>query len=658
MALWDALVKARGWDRLPAVAEQKASPAVNPMPVAFTVQTLATSIGNLPNVAMSLHSTSQNSAVFACLQAIATAVAEPELEVYDVSGGDRIDVDDSPLGALLAAPNPIYTLDTLLAYAAVCLHVDGNAYWRKLRSAGGNVVALWPISPQRVQVWTEQGSTDFISYYRYWLSPGGQEIILPADMVHFRYGLNDADHRLGVSPLRQLLREVSSDEQATRYADRLLANLAINGLTLSFDKDAAPIDQAQADQLKSRIAAAYGGDNVGGTAVLSPGASLTALGFSPEQMDLKTLHRVPEERIAAVLGVPAIVAGLGAGLDRATYANYGEAREQFTEQKLIPLWRMLAAQLTLQLVPDFDSSGATIVDFDTSEVRALSVDQDALALRLKTLVETGILTIDEARAEIGYEPLAAPPPAPIALPAAAASRTMRAVPPAETKAIEDVPADLASQRERQQPRWHAELVVFFDRQGVRVVRRWEQGANTADLLVPESEAQLLADVLEPLQASLLRSTSAMVETNLEVSFVVDDVATRQYLADAGVNIVGITDTTREAVRAALLEGHAAGESIAQLARRLRGLPAFGSVRAEMVSRTELGTSQNTAALASYRASGVVVGVRVLDGDYDQACADMNGRVFALGSEPAALEHPRCVRAFAPLTDAAELTRSA
>ncbi|HYW23660.1 MAG TPA: phage portal protein [Terriglobales bacterium] len=662
-----------GWDRLPIVREQKSSPPIQPAPVAFTARTLATTIGSLPNAALSVRSTSGNSAVFACLQAIATAVAEPELEVYDVSGGDRIEVESSPLGALLASPNPIYTLDTLLAYASVCLHVDGNAYWRKLRSAGGNVVALWPISPSRVQVFTEQGSTDFISYYRYWLSPGGQEQIAPADMVHFRMGLNDVDHRVGVSPLRQLLREVSSDEQATRYADRLLANLAINGLTLSFDKEAPPITQDQADELKARIAGAYGGDNVGGTAVLSPGATLQALGFSPEQMDMKTLHRVPEERISAVLGVPAIVAGLGAGLDHATYSNVAQAREAFTEMKLIPLWRALSAQITLQLVPDFDSSGRTIVDFDTSEVRALSVDQDALAVRLKTLVETGIISVDEARAELGLEPRGgadavptaaqpAPAPAPAPVPAAASARPTLITLSARTlerKAAEDLPGRYADLREAALPDWTDELEAFFASQLRRVQRRLRAGGDHADALVPETEALRLAAMLRPLQLDVLDLTHGLVVAELGVAFGLDDPQTRAFLRACGVNIVGITDTTREQVRAELVAGQQQGEGIPELAARLRALPAFTQSRAETVARTELGTSQNQAALAAYRASGVVVGVRVLDGeDFDAACAAMDGRVFPLGQEPAALQHPNCTRAWAPITDAGELTRSA
>jgi hypothetical protein len=132
--------------------------------------------------------------------------------------------------------------------------------------------------------------------------------------MHFKTGLDDKDHRLGCAPLKRLAREVSSDDQATRYADRLLANLAINGLSMEFDKEMGPIDRATADEMKARIQSAYSGDNVGAVSVLSPGAKLVQHGFSPEQMDLKVLHRVPEERISAVLRCPAIVAGLGARL--------------------------------------------------------------------------------------------------------------------------------------------------------------------------------------------------------------------------------------------------------------------------------------------------------------------------------------------------------
>jgi HK97 family phage portal protein len=647
-----SLTKRRGWDALPSTVETKASPPLAPVQITTLTYTP-------PGWQFSYDGRAQeatNSAVFACLQAIAVAISEPELRIYHADGSERVEADPGDLGALLERPNPYMSLDTILGYTSTCLHVDGNAYWRKLRAGdpeNGPVVELWPISPSRLTVETS-GSSDFISRYRYAPGSRSNEEISPGNIVHFRYGLDDRDHRIGLSPLKRLLREISSDDQATRYADRLLANLAINGLTLSFDKESAPIDQATADQLKARIQAAYGGDNIGGAAVLSPGAKLDALGFSPEQMNMEILHRVPEERISAVLGVPAIVAGLGAGLQRATYSNVREAREMFTEQKLIPLWRALASEVTLQLVPDFDSSGRTVVEFDISDVRALGDDQNAAALRLKTLVEAGILSADEARAEIGYEP-AVSLPAPTALPAAASRRAIRSV---ARKAAEDLPGLYDDLRASSLPTWESELIAFLASQEARVIRRLQAGADTAEALVTEGEAILLGETLTPLQLRVLGEVSRLVVSELGIQFSLDDPATRRFLLDAGANISGITETTRAAVQSALIEGQMAGEGIEQLARRLRGLPAFDQARGRVCARTELGTSQNQAALASYRASGVVVGVRVLDSDFDAACSAMNGRTFALGQEPAMLQHPSCVRAFAPLTDAAELTRSA
>lgn len=413
MSVWDwigptALSKRRGWDALPAPpSEQKSVPGPIMLDSGmgfWTPTTAVTSKAPIPGG-------DANSAVFACLQSLAVAVAEPELRIYRTGQKERVEIPRMPLGELLRRPNPHFSLDMLLGYLVVSLHVDGNAYWRKIRAGHatrGNVVELWPVAPTRILPFTRSGSGDFITTYEYTSELGKHESIAPENIVHFRYGLDDKDHRLGCSPLRRLVSEISSDAQATRYADRLLANLAINGLTLTWDKDSNAgnsLTQAQADEYKARIKAAFGGDNAGDVAVLSPGGSLSALGFSPEQMDLKVLHRVPEERISAVLGVPAIVAGLGAGLDRSTYSNFREAREAFTEQKLIPLWRQIAGEITLQLVVDFTSDPLVIADFDIGEIRALADDQNAKATRLKALVDGGILTKDEARAELGYEPL-------------------------------------------------------------------------------------------------------------------------------------------------------------------------------------------------------------------------------------------------------------
>ena len=101
------------------------------------------------------------------------------------------------------------------------------------------------------------------------------------------------------------------------------------------------------------------------------------------------------------MGVPAVLAGLGAGLNSATYNNTRELREYFTEQKLVPLWRTVAEELTYQLLPEFDEDDNLYCKYNVEDVRALSQDQDELYKRMNTAVSGGWATIGEARNAVG-----------------------------------------------------------------------------------------------------------------------------------------------------------------------------------------------------------------------------------------------------------------
>ena len=86
------------------------------------------------------------------------------------------------------------------------------------------MVQLWPVSPTTMSPETTEADRQrgvFISHYVLDDGKGKHEELAPEDVVHFRLGVDDADHRLGLSPLRRLLREVASDEEATRFLEDL-----------------------------------------------------------------------------------------------------------------------------------------------------------------------------------------------------------------------------------------------------------------------------------------------------------------------------------------------------------------------------------------------------------------------------------------------------
>jgi len=355
------------------------------------------------------HHSDLNSAVYACVTAICTAYPEAPAKVYQhIDVGQRDELPEHPLKLLLDRPNQFLSREDVWHYTQWCKHIAGNAYWRKIRSGrGGNVVQLWPISPTRIQPVTTRADAEqgiFISYYAYTYDPSKDpEQIPPEDIIHFRLGVDDKDHRVGCSPLARLVREVAGDDAAHVWQSSMLENGGTVGMLIQVPID-ANITMEQAEEMKARFEDRFGGNNRGRTGVLMGGAKAEPYGFSPEQMDMKALHRIPEERIAAALRVPAIIAGLGAGLDRSTYANFREAREMFAEMTLMPLYGFDAATLNMQLTPEFTSDRNISIAFDVTDLRAFQEDEDAKWTRLDMGVRGGWVRKNEARTDVGLPP--------------------------------------------------------------------------------------------------------------------------------------------------------------------------------------------------------------------------------------------------------------
>ena len=340
-----------------------------------------------------------NSAVTACLQVLGVSFSEATLQVMFVDeDGQSQMIPNHPFANLLRRPNPYMSGDVVQQYIINAMHVSGDAYLMKQKNNAGELVALYPIMPE--QVIPKGTANDLITHYEYQVDKGTMEI-KPQDMVHIRLGLDPSNHKKGFSPLKTVLREIYGDESAGQMATALLANSGVPSMLIT-PKDDYGLTETEADQISRTYQQKVGGKNKGKPLILSGSMNVERLAFSPKDLDIGALRRIPEERVSAVLGVPAILAGLGAGLERATYNNTSELREFFTEQKLIPLWRMVAEELTQQvLLPDYQSNQAVSAEYDFSEVRALQGDEKEMFEKLNVGVQGGWITVAEARKQVG-----------------------------------------------------------------------------------------------------------------------------------------------------------------------------------------------------------------------------------------------------------------
>lgn len=357
-----------------------------------------------------------NSAVQAVVKWVCRTFPEAPLELRQRQRDGTLDVvQDHALVALLERPNPHYSGLDLWAGLLSDLLLTGNAYWVKVRSGAGRIVELWWVPACQMEPrWPQDGRPPFVSHYEYQVD-GDIYNIPPEDVLHFRDGFDPANIRKGLSPLMSLLREIATDDEASNFTASMLRNMGVPGVVLSPTESTSATD-ADLEEVKVKFAQTFGGDNRGKPLVLRGPTNVAVLSFNPEQMQLRDIRRIPEERISAIYGVAAVVVGLGAGLDRSTFSNMAEAREAAYESMLIPLQRQVLATLQHGLVPDFGDPRLLRLGFDYSAVRVLQDDQNALMLRAVQGFQGGVLTRAEARQLVGEE--AAPVDKVFALPSA------------------------------------------------------------------------------------------------------------------------------------------------------------------------------------------------------------------------------------------------
>ena len=351
-----------------------------------------------------------NSAVVACINVLATSFAEAPLKIFQKTENGKQEVVNHPMEMLMARPNEFISGSVLSHYLVTSLSAHGDAFLLKVKNNQGDVVQLVPLMPSYVKV--RGNERELITHYEYFAvskKNAFQEeyVELPREnVVHIRQGMDPDDHRRGFSPLRSVMRELAGDEAAGQFAVALLHNMAVPGVILSPKDDSmGGPSREEAEAIAQAFKSKFSGANRGAPMIMTGAMDVDVLSFTPEQLNLKALRRLPEERVSSVLGVPAILAGLGAGLDAATYNNTKELREFFTEQKMIPMWSAVASELTHQLLhTDFEDNNFNYsAGYDLDMVRALQGDRNDLVKTMNSGVQGGFVTIGEARRSLGLE---------------------------------------------------------------------------------------------------------------------------------------------------------------------------------------------------------------------------------------------------------------
>ena len=167
---------------------------------------------------------------------------------------------------------------------------------------------------------------------------------------------------------------------------------------------------------------------------------------------------------------------------------------------------------------------------------------------------------------------------------------------------------------------------------------------------PKAEEKRLRLAIEPHSLAIAQSVTSEVARALRPGKAepFTDTVEAYVRERTGLRIVGINETTRDAISDLIAEGFKQGLGPNEVADSIEAATQFDEARAETIARTESAYALNEAQVSSYREFGIG-SVEVIDGDMDTPCSDANGATWTLDQAQAdPLAHPQCRRDFIPL----------
>ncbi len=355
-------------------------------------------------------SADNNSIVMAATRWVMRNVTEPSIIAQRWDSGENSweEMDFHVAEEVMRRPNELKgARRRLLQGFALSWVLDGNAYALIDRAGPRGMVNRLEYLPHTAcdPIMGQGPGEAAVLGYRIWR--WGRSETVPVDRVlHLADGIDPTCTAKGLSPMKCLMRSVLTDHEIHDYSLAIMQNFGVTSGLVSPASDTASFSRESADDFKKKWFETTTGARRGEPIVSAIPVKVDQLGLSPESMAIDKLARLPEQRITAVLGLPAIVCGVGAGLERSTFANYAEARRAACSDYLVPLWNAWSEDFTDQILPLAGGRDGERLWFDQTEVRELQEDENKRHERVRLNYKEGLLLRSEARSAIGYDPLA------------------------------------------------------------------------------------------------------------------------------------------------------------------------------------------------------------------------------------------------------------
>ncbi|MBQ7292589.1 MAG: phage portal protein [Clostridia bacterium] len=275
----------------------------------------------------------QMTAVYSCVRILAEAVAGLPLHLYKYTDeGGKEKAVDHPLYLLLHdEPNPEMSSFVFRETLMTHLLLWGNAYAQIIRNGKNEVVALYPLMPNKMSVDRDERGQLYYTYQRSNeeapTMKGSSVILKPSEVLHIP-GLG-FDGLVGYSPIAMAKNAIGMAIACEEYGAKFFANGAQPGGVLEH-----PGTIKDPQRVRESWQSTFGGSgNANRIAVLEEGMKYTPIAISPEQAQFLETRKFQINEIARIFRVPPHMVG---DLEKSSFSNIEQQSLEFVKYTLDP----------------------------------------------------------------------------------------------------------------------------------------------------------------------------------------------------------------------------------------------------------------------------------------------------------------------------------
>ena len=324
-------------------------------------------------------------AVYRCVNVISESVAQLPIEIFrkDADGYKSLYVNHPAFDLIREFPSPDMTRFTFLKTLVSSVLLQGNGYAYIDRDDYGNALSIQYLPASLVSI--VYINVEGVPRMRDQVT-GFKNLVEPIDMIHvlnFSY-----DGIIGISTLRHAMNTIGISSSAESYAKEFFSEGGnVRGI-LSFD---TKLKEEQKDQIKKTWADMV---SKGGVGVLEANSHYQSISINPSEAQMLETREYNVIDICRFFGVSPVKAF---DLSKSSYSTVEATQLAFLTDTLAPMLENIELEFKRKI---FRPSERAYIEVKFNTDNLLRADKAAQATWVKTKIEGGLSTINEARREL------------------------------------------------------------------------------------------------------------------------------------------------------------------------------------------------------------------------------------------------------------------